>query len=515
VSAPTAVGVDVGTQFVKAALFALDGSAQAQATVPLALQRDEEGGVTQGPEDFYRATAAGIASCVEQAPEQAARVVGVGVAGQMAGIIGTGADGRAVTPYDSWLDSRCEPEMAAAAARLGPRWAEVTGCPPMVAHAAKMLWWQSAQPRAYERVARFLVANAFVAGRLCGLGAEDAYVDYTHLHFTGAADAARGQWSPELVSRLGLDPGRLPRIVAPTDRVGGLSAEAARDCRLRPGTCVCAGLGDTAAGALGAGVVRPGQAFDSSGTASVLGLSVDGYRPDPTGMLVNMRGAVPGQWVVLSYLAGGDVLRWLPSVVGDAPLEVLLKEAESAPPGTGLYFVPYLGGRVLPASPTARGAWAGIGFNHSRADLVRSVLESVAYEYAGYLEHALALSPGVRPREVRALGGGSHSTFWNTLKASALGLPYMRVRQASPSCWGAALTAAVAAGALPDLAAAASVAPSAAASSVAPSAAAAPGSGDPGADQVGPDPELQRIYGEGRPRYRRYADAVLAAGAEP
>ena len=447
------VGVDVGSQSVKAALFDVAGACAAEAAAPLALRRRGADEVEQDPEEFYARALQTVAECVLEAAADPGDVAAIGIAGQMAGVLGIGADGRAVTPYDSWLDTRCSAQVAEIAESAGDEVVARTGCPPMVAHAPKILWWRDERPDVYSRIAKFVVPSAYVAGRLCALDADAAFVDWTHLHFTGLADAPAGTWSADLADELDVGLERLPRIVAPTAQVGTLTPGAARECGLRAGTPVVAGLGDTAAGTLGAGVVEPGRLLDTAGTASVLGISTGEFQADPARMLIAMRGAVPGQWISLAYLAGGDLLRWLPAVLG-APLPDLLREAEQAP-AASLLFVPYLGGRILPAAPAARGAWSGLGFSHGRGDLVRAVLESVAYEYAGFLDRALALHAGLRPSEVVVIGGGRDDTFWNHIKASVLGLPYVELARDAVACWGAALVAAAGCGVVDDLAAAA------------------------------------------------------------
>lgn len=448
------VGVDIGSQSVKAGLFDSESSPLAEASQAIPVHRRAGDEVDQDPEDFYRAATATIAVCVAKAGCNRGDVAAVGTAGQMAGVLGVGADGKAVTPYDSWLDSRCRAELERIETEMGDEVTALTGCPPMVDHAPKIAWWRKERPDAYARVVKFLVPSAFVAGRLCDIPAAESFIDWTHLHFTGMAEAEAARWSPALVEGVGTDVCRLPRIVAPTDRVGTLSPVAARDCGLLAGTPVAAGLGDTAAGALGAGLVQAGQVLDTAGTASVLSIGTPGFRPDSTGTLLAMRGAIAGQWISLSYLAGGDLLSWLPGVLGASSLEVLMKEAASAPPGRAL-FVPHLGGRILPADASVQGGWVGLDLSHRRGDLVRSLLEAVAYEYAAFLERALELFPGLHPTEVRVIGGGSHNRFWNEVKASVLGLAYARLRRENFSCWGAALVAAKAVGAVDDLAGAA------------------------------------------------------------
>lgn len=495
-SGPLAVGVDLGSQSAKAGLFELDGTCLVEASVDVAVHRRGAGEVDQDPEEFCRAAATTIATCLDRSGRNPGEVAAVGFDGQMAGILGVGADGAAVTPYDSWLDLRCQPEVEEIARRLGDRVVDVTGCPPMVAHAPKMLWWRRRRPDVYARVDKFLTPGAFVAGRFCDLPAGESFIDWTYLHFSGLGDAAGARWSAELADGVGLELARLPRIVAPTEKVGALSAAAARECGLLPGTPVAAGLGDTAAGALGAGVVQEGQLLDTAGTASVLAISTTSFRPDPSRTLVLMRGAVPGQWLSLAYLAGGDLLNWLPRVLAAPSLEALVGEAAAVPPAR-LLFVPHLGGRILPATPEARGAWVGLDLTQERGDLARAVLESIAFEYAGYLGTAMALYPNLVRAEVRVIGGGSQDALWNRVKASVLGLPYVRLRPRNFSAWGVALVAAAAVGAAGDLAA------TALAASVE-------------GERTPPDPELESIYSQRKRDYRAVVDLLVprAAGRE-
>jgi len=485
-------GVDVGTQSVKAGLYAPSGECRAEHAVSLRLDHPPDGGVEQDPEAFVSATAAALAACIEESAWDPGAIEAVAIAGQMAGVLGIGTEGTAVTPYDSWLDARCSREVAEIDERIGDEVVARTGCPPMVAHAPKILWWKRCRPAAFARVEKWVMPGSYVAGRLCGLAASAGFVDWTYLHFTGLSEAAEAAWSPYLLEELDLDVRQLPRIVAPTEIVGALTREAAEACRLRPGTPVAAGLGDTAAGALGAGIVAPGQVLDTAGTAAVLGISTASYRPDVERTLVSMRGAVPGQWIALSYLAGGNLLRWLPQALGGraagdaASLDELLDEARAAasPRRAGRpLFVPHLGGRILPSAAGMRGAWLELDFNLARGDLARAVLESVAYEYAGYLERALVLHPEPAPREVRVIGGGEGDALWNRIKAAVLGLPYARLARESFGPWGAALVAGAACGLIPDLASAALA-------------------GTAVAERFEPDPELEALYAERLAAYR-------------
>jgi len=286
--------------------------------------------------------------------------------------------------------------------------------------------------------------------------------------------------------------------------VGELTDRSARDFGLAPGTLVAAGCGDTAAGALGAGIVRPGMLFDTAGTASVLAASTTAFTPDVRRRtLLSMRSVIPGLWNPLAYIAGGGLaLRWFrdqffapnPDMVSPSSdrLYALLDEAAAAvPPGAqGLFFSPHLGGRICPAAPEMRGAWLGFSWGHTQAHFYRAILESVAFEYAFYLKTLQELAPGLDLLEARVVGGGAASDLWNSIKASVLGVPYQRLARSEFATWGAALVAGKAAGVYSDLAEAADRGT------------------QPLGDPIHPDPTIQRIYQPLAERYSRILQQI-------
>jgi xylulokinase len=271
----------------------------------------------------------------------------------------------------------------------------------------------------------------------------------------------------------------LPEIVEPWRVIGEVTDAAAHDFCLAPGTPIAAGCGDTAANALGAGIVRPGQLFDVAGTASVLAGCTDRFVADTTHRaLLTMRSVIPGLWHPLAYIAGGgQALRWFRDefyngsdelrVTSDEfggsstrhsslvtrNYEEMISAAAAIPPGAeGLFFSPHLGGRICPAAPEMRGAWLGFSWGHSRAHFFRAVLESIAYEYAWYLRVLGEHIPNLELTEARVVGGGARSDEWNQIKADVLGVPYQRLAGDEFGTWGAAMIAGKAAGVFDDLA---------------------------------------------------------------
>ena len=376
----------------------------------------------------------------------------------MAGVLGIDRDWRPVTPYDSWLDGRCAPQLRRLAAEHGDLVTARTGCPPMLDHAPKMQWWRDERPAAYAGTAAFVMPGVYVAGVLAGLSAADAFIDRTYLHFTGVADARSAKLVAGAAGGARASTGASCRGSSRATRWSGeLTAAAAERCGLSPGIPIAAGLGDTAAGALGAGMVRPGQLLDTAGTAAVLVGGVDAFSADPEQGLIVMAGALPDQWLPLNYVAGGGLaLPWLAALAagtgasgadrGDT-LAALLDEAAEVPPGAdGLAFIPHLEGRIAPHAPAMRGGFLGLSLAHGRAQLARAILEAVAFEYATYLRAMRRLHPGVEFASARVIGGGARSALWNAIKADVLGVPVERITMEETATRGAALLAASAAG---------------------------------------------------------------------
>jgi len=460
------IGVDLGTSATKAALYQIDGKLIAQAAVEVPLHHPKPGVVEQDNGDFYASAARTVRECVRSSGVEAASIAAIAFDSQMAGVGLIDEDYHPVAHFDSWLDMRCQPYIEMMDKAAGGRITQLTGCPPTCDHGPKMLWWKNERPEAYGRTAKFVMPGTYVAGRLAGLRADQAFIDHTYIHFSGFSDAANGTWSAELCERFGLDPQKLPRIVDPTEIVGQVLEGQASEFGLAPGTIIAAGAGDTAANALGAGIVRAGMLFDVAGTASVLAGCTDGFVADTTHRaLLTMRSVIPGLWNPLAYIGGGGLaLRWFRDQFFSAshgrtlpPEEDLYAQmialAGEAPPGSdGLMFSPHLGGRICPSSPDMRGAWAGFSWSHTQAHFARSILESIAYEYAYYLKILRELLPKLELVEARVVGGGARSGAWNQLKADVLGVPYQRLAGSEFGTWGAAMIAGKAAGLIQDLA---------------------------------------------------------------
>jgi len=470
------IGVDLGTSSTKAALYTTDGALVAEAAAGVPLLYPRPGVVEQDTDDFYRTAAETVGRCLGESGVDPRAVAAIAFDSQMAGIGAIDEHYRPATRFDSWLDMRCQPYIAWLNDHYADLITRLTGCAPTCDHGPKILWWQHERPDDFARIAKFLTPSAYVAGRMAGLRGDQAFMDYTFIHFSGLCDALAGTWSAAICDTLGVPPAVLPEIVEPWRVIGQVTDEAARDFGLAAGTPIAAGCGDTAANALGAGIVRPGQLFDVAGTASVLAGCTDTFVADTTHRaLLTMRSVIPGLWNPLAYIAGGgQAVRWFRDefhisderrVTSDESdtrhsslvtrhYEEMIAAAAAIPPGAdGLFFSPHLGGRICPATPEMRGAWLGFSWGHTRAHFFRAILESIAYEYAWYLRVLREYIPNLELTETRAVGGGARSDAWNQIKADVLGVPYQRLSRSEFGTWGAALVAGKAVGLYDDLAA--------------------------------------------------------------
>jgi len=473
------IGVDLGTSSTKAALYRTDGTLVAEASADVPLLYPAPGVVEQENDDFYRTAAETVGRCLRESGVDPRHVAAIAFSSQMAGIGSIDENYEPATRFDSWLDMRCRPYISWLNDNHADLITRLTGCAPTCDPRPEILWWMHERPDDYRRVAKFVTPSAYVAGRMAGLSADRAFMDYTFIHFSGLADNRAGQWSAAICDTLGVDMDVLPEIVEPWRVIGEVTEAAARDFGLAPGTPIAAGCGDTAANALGAGIVRPGQVFDVAGTASVLAGCTDHFVADTTHhALLTMRSVIPGLWNPLAYIAGGgQALRWFKDQFNNYELRItnyeseersairhssfvtrhyeeMIAEAAAIPPGSeGLFFSPHLGGRICPATPEMRGAWLGFSWGHTRAHFFRAMLESIAYEYAWYLRVLREYIPNLELTGARVVGGGARSDAWNGIKADVLGVPYQRLARSEFGTWGAAMIAGKAAGIYDDLAA--------------------------------------------------------------
>ena len=425
------VGLDVGTTSVKGIAIDQTGAVVHVAERGYPLSTPRPGWSEQDPELWWKAAAEVLDEC------EADRALGIGLSGQMHGLVTLDADDRPLRPAILWNDGRTQKQCVEIEERVGrERLIELTGNRALAGFTApKLLWLREEEPETYARIRSILLPKDYVRLRLC----EEHAIDVADASGTLLFDVARRRWSGEVLDALEIDPAWLPGV-AESPEVAG---------ETHGGVPVAAGAGDQAAGALGVGVVAEGgPASVVLGTSGVVFAALDRYAADPEGRVHAFCHAVPGVWHVMGVmLSAAGSLRWLRDTIGgDVSYDDLIAGAGRWEPGVeGLLFAPYLAGERTPyPDPEARGAFLGLGLRHDRGAMTRAVLEGVAFGLRDALD--LVVEMGGRPASGRVSGGGGRGMLWLEIVASVLGIPLELTRADEGAAYGAALLGGVAAG---------------------------------------------------------------------
>lgn len=455
------LGVDVGTQGSKAGLYTVDGVCVADTYAEHLFDHLRPGWVEMDPRQIEAAVVDAIARAVALAGVDGSRIVAVALSGILCGPVFIDEHWVPVRPIIPFLDVRAQDEVAWLRNEVEPRWETESANASLDTYvmATTYEWVRRNEPDVHRRIHKILSLAPYIAGCLCGLRAADAFSDPSHLSgWIIGWDAATGRVSERQLESLRIPVEHAPRIVAPSDVIGTISPDTARRTGLAAGTPVVAGAGDVMQSNLSAGLVAPGMATDVAGTASILTVGVSGPVDAVTrvpGMLYSL-GTLPGQSLYWGYVkAGGLSLRWLRDEVlrrpGDDDLYRELDAlAAQVPAGSdGVLFTPYLSGGN-PDNPHASGTWLGMTAGTNVATLWRSMLESIAFEYADFLDVFAANGIGVD--EVLAVGGGARSAVWNQIKADVVGATWRVPSRQDGAILANAALAALGVGGIDDLA---------------------------------------------------------------
>jgi xylulokinase len=449
------LGIDVSTTGAKALLVDERGAVAASATTALTLQTPKPLWSEQDPREWWKGTAASVRKALADAGAKGGDVASVGLTGQMHGLVLLDGKREVLRPAILWNDQRTGAECAEIEKRVGrATLIRETGNVALTGFTApKVLWVRNHEPEVYAKAKLVLLPKDYVRLRLTGVAAMDKADGSGTILF----DLGARTWSRLVLEKLDIPAGWLPPTFEGPEITGQVTAEAAAETGLAPGTPVMAGGGDQAAGAVGAGAVRPGVVSLTLGTSGVVFATTDAPLVEPEGRLHAFCHAVPGKWHFMGVtLSAAGSLQWYRDTL--APRESfadLVTEAETAPAGSeGLLFLPYLSGERTPyPDPLARGSFVGLTLRHARAHLTRAVLEGVAFSMRDCFELLRGAGLGAA-REVRIAGGGAKGPLWRRIVANVLGLPMLTVNSTEGAAYGAALLGGVGAGAWPTVEAA-------------------------------------------------------------
>ncbi len=448
------LGIDVGTGGTRAVVVDQKGTVVGAATgehQPFASPYN--GWAEQHPEDWWKAAGEAIPAALNGAAITADEIACVGFSGQMHGAVLLDENDQVIRPALIWCDQRTAAECAELNATIGlKRLIEYT-CNPALTNftLTKLMWVRNNEPEFWKRFRRFLLPKDYVRLRLTGEHAIDA----ADASGTLLLDVAHRRWSDEMFAATKLDKSCAPKIFESPEVCGRVNEEGAKHTGLKVGTLVVAGAGDQAAGAVGMGVVGAGTIHSTIGTSGVVFASTDRPAMDPQGRLHTFCHAIPGRWHVMGVTqAAGLSLRWFRDTFGpptsDA-YEYLSSEAANAPAGSdGVLWAPYLMGERTPhLDPNARGALVGLTASHTRAHVVRAIMEGVAFSLKDTLQ--IFAEMDVPVRHIRLGGGGARSPLWRQIQADIYEHEVEIIAADEGAAYGAALLAGVGAGLWPDV----------------------------------------------------------------
>lgn len=450
------IGVDCGTSGTKTVLFDERGAVIASKTIEYPMYQPKNGYAEQNPTDWANAMTETIKAVMSQSGVKKDDVKGIGISGQMHGLVMLDKNNKVLRNSIIWCDQRTAAEVDEMNRIVGhEKLVEITANPALTGWtAAKILWVKNNEPEIYEKVAHILLPKDYLRFVL------------THEYATEVSDASGMQlldvpnrcWSDELLSAFKIDKNWLGKVYESCEVTGVLSREMADTLGLCEGTIVVGGAGDNAAAAVGTGVVEDGKAFTTIGTSGVVFAHTSNISIDKHGRVHTCCAAVPGSWHVMGVTQGAGLsLKWFrdnfcmseketANLMGVDEYYLMDKQAEQVPVGANrLLYLPYLMGERTPhLDPDARGVFFGLSAIHTRRDMLRAVMEGVTYSLRDCVEVFREMNVNVS--DMTACGGGGSSHLWRSMLADLYNCSVKTTASKEGPALGAAILASVGAG---------------------------------------------------------------------
>lgn len=445
---------DLGTTGNKATLFDAEGAVVAAIFSSYETAYPQPNWAEQNADSWWQAVRDATRELLATSAVTPGDIAVVSFSGMMNGMLPVDVQGTPLRSAIIWADQRATAEAETLAQRCGRE--EVyrrTGHRPGASYtAAKLMWMQRHQPELYSRTHMVLQAKDYAAHKLSGTFA----TDFSDASGTNLFDLETRDWAVDLIAAAGLDPQKLPVAHASSTIIGQVTAEASRATGLLAGTPVVIGGGDGACATVGAGSVRPGDAYNYIGSSSWIAVTADRPLHDPQMRTFTFAHLDPKLYFPTGTMqSAGGSFDWLERLLrgeGEAKLyDELETAAASAPPGArGLLFLPYLIGERSPHwNPEARGVFAGLTMSHGRAEMARAILEGTAFNLRMILE--AFLEQGTTIQAMRLIGGGAKSPVWRQILADVYELPILRLALLTEATsLGAAIAGGVGVGIFPD-----------------------------------------------------------------
>ncbi|HIY28490.1 MAG TPA: xylulokinase [Firmicutes bacterium] len=450
------LGVDLGTSGTKTVLFDTAGNVMASKTVEYPMYQPQNGWAEQDPRDWWNATAVTTKAVIEESGVDPADIKGVGISGQMHGLVMLDKAGQVLRRSIIWCDQRTAQECEEITRRVGKeRLIAITANPALTGFtASKILWVRNHEPEIYAQCAHILLPKDYVRYMLTGEFATEVS-DASGMQLL---DVPNRCWSDEVLEKLEIDKSLLAKVYESPEVTGTITKEAAALTGLKEGTPVVGGAGDNAAAAVGTGVVEDGKAFVTIGTSGVVFAHTSDISIDPKGRVHTFCCAVPGCWHVMGVTQGAGLsLKWYrdnfcqaemetAKGMGKDPYFLMDQQAERVPIGCNkLLYLPYLMGERTPhLDPDCRGVFFGLSAIHTKYDMLRAVMEGVTFSQRDSVE--ILREMGVDLKEMLACGGGGSSPLWRQMLADTFNCEVKTVVSKEGPALGVAILAGVGAG---------------------------------------------------------------------
>ena len=455
------LGIDLGTSGTKTVLFDTSGNPLASQTVEYPLHQPQNGWAEQDPMDWWNAAVTTIKAVLTDSDVNPNEIAGIGISGQMHGLVMLDESGNVLRNSILWCDGRTGEECKEITQTIGAeRLIEITANPALTGFTAgKILWVRKHEPELYAKCKHIMLPKDFIRYKLCNVFATEVS-DASGMNLL---DITTRKWSDEVLKKLDIDRNLLCDMYESCEITGYVTAEMSAITGLATGTPVVGGAGDNAAAGIGTGVVSTGKAFTTLGTSGVVFAHADSPTVDISGRVHTFCSAVPNCYTVMSCtLAAGLSLKWIRDTFcqvekemavaqGRDVYDIMTQEAKQSPIGANrLLYMPYLMGERSPIlDENARGAFIGLSAIHEKKDCIRAVLEGVLYAQKQCLD--VLYEMGVVPSQMLACGGGGASPFWRQMMADIYGCPVMTVSNKEGPALGVAILAGVGVGLFPNV----------------------------------------------------------------
>lgn len=455
------IGIDVGTSATKTILFDENGTVVCSASAEYPLYQPQNGWAEQNPKDWKNAVLKTLRQTVDGSGVSGEDIKGIGISGQMHGLVMLDEVGEVLRPSIIWCDQRTGEEVEDML-KVMPRerWIEITANPPLTGWtAAKILWVRKHEPELFARCRHILLPKDYIRYVLTGVFATEVS-DASGMQLLNVPDR---RWSREVLEALNLDEELLGKVYESCEVTGTLLPEIARMTGLPEQTKVVGGAGDNAAAAVGTGIVRDKTAFTTIGTSGVVFAHTSRISIDPKGRVHTCCAAVPGAWHIMGVTQGAGLsLKWFrdqfcQDYVAEAEkqgcdvYDLINKDVKTVAPGSDkLIYLPYLMGERTPhLDPDCRGVFFGLSAVHTKKHLLRAVMEGVAYSLCDCNE--ILKEMDIEVTKMMACGGGGRSPVWRQMLADLYGCTVKTVEQEEGPALGAAILAGVGCGVYPDV----------------------------------------------------------------